>query len=170
MEELKLCPKCGNEALKFSEGKKLSCDSCDFTLFHNVAGAVAVLVTCGDEILLTRRNQEPKKGKLDLAGGFVDPAESAEETCLRELYEEMNLKVDISKLNYLASLPNIYEYKNILYNTLDLFYEYPVAEKFDVELEVSEISEAVWLNKSEINLKEIAFDSQRIFLKKFIGQ
>lgn len=170
MEELKFCPKCGSQTLSFSEGKKLSCSSCSFVLFHNVAGAVAVLVTFEDEILFTRRNQEPKKGKLDLAGGFTDPSESAEETCVRELREEMNIEVEISQLQYLASKPNIYEYKNILYNTLDLFYQYPVKEKFSPELEISEISETVWLKKSEIDLDDIAFDSQRDFLKKMIHQ
>ena len=168
MEYLKFCPKCGNESLNWDGEKKWNCKVCDYVLFHNVAGAVAVVIKFGDEILLTRRNQEPKKGKLDLAGGFVDPKESAEETCVRELYEEMKIRIDISKLKYLASLPNIYEYKNIIYNTLDLFYEYHISEKFEVNLEISEISEAVWLNKKQINLEDIAFDSQRIFLEKYL--
>ena len=168
MNALKFCPKCGNESLKWDGEKKWSCSECDYVLFHNVAGAVAVLVKFEDEILFTRRNQEPKKGKLDLSGGFVDPKESAEETCVRELFEEMKLKVDISQLKYLASLPNIYEYKNIIYNTLDLFYEYQVDEKFDVNLEISEISDAVWLKKEEIDLEAIAFDSQKIFLEKYL--
>ena len=168
MQDLKFCPKCGNESLSWDGEKKWNCKVCDYVLFHNVAGAVAVVIKFGDEILLTRRNQEPKKGKLDLAGGFVDPKESAEETCARELFEEMKIKIDISKLKYLASLPNIYEYKNIIYNTLDLFYEYHISEKFEVNLEISEISEAVWLHKEQINLDDIAFDSQRKFLEKYL--
>ncbi|WP_332031912.1 NUDIX hydrolase [Kaistella sp.] len=167
MDYLKFCPKCGNESLNWDGEKKWNCKVCDFILFHNVAGAVAVVIKCGDEILLTRRNQEPKKGKLDLAGGFVDPKESAEETCARELFEEMKMRIDISKLKYLASLPNIYEYKNIIYNTLDLFYEYESDEKFEVNLEISEISETVWLKIQDINPDDIAFDSQRIFLEKY---
>ena len=167
MKDLKFCPKCGNESLIWDGEKKWSCKNCDYVLFHNVAGAVAVVIKYGDEILLTRRNQEPKKGKLDLAGGFVDPKESAEETCARELFEEMKIKIDISKLKYLASLPNIYEYKNIIYNTLDLFYEYESEEKFEVKLEISEISETVWLKIKDINPAEIAFDSQRFFLEKY---
>lgn len=167
MENLKFCPKCGNPTLKWDGEKKWSCSHCDYVLFHNIAGAVAVLIKCGDEILFTKRNQEPKKGKLDLAGGFADPKESAEETCVRELFEEMKIEVDISKLKYLASLPNVYEYKNIIYNTLDLFYEYEVEEKFDVKLEISEISETVWIKKSEINPEEIAFDSQKIFFGRY---
>ena len=131
--------------------------------------AVAVIIKFNDEILFTRRNQEPKKGKLDLAGGFVDPKESAEETCVRELFEEMKIKVDISQLKYLASLPNTYEYKNILYNTIDLFYEYEVAEKLELQLELSEISETIWLKKNEVNIEDIAFDSQKIFFKNYIN-
>ena len=167
MKDLKFCPKCGNESLSWDGEKKWNCKDCDYVLFHNVAGAVAVVIKCGDEILLTRRNQEPKKGKLDLAGGFVDPKESAEETCARELFEEMKIKIDISKLKYLASLPNIYEYKSIIYNTLDIFYEYESEEKFEVKLEISEISETVWLKIKDIKPAEIAFDSQRFFLEKY---
>lgn len=167
MENLKFCPKCGNESLNWDGEKKWNCKVCDYVLFHNVAGAVAVVIKCGNEILLTRRNQEPKKGKLDLAGGFVDPKETAEETCARELFEEMKIKIDISKLKYLASLPNIYEYKNIIYNTLDIFYEYESEEKFEVKLEISEISETVWLKIKDIKPAEIAFDSQRFFLEKY---
>lgn len=168
MNNLKFCPKCGNETLLWDGEKKWSCSNCDFVLYNNVAGAVAVLVKCGDEIFFTKRNQEPKKGKLDLAGGFVDPKESAETTCERELYEELKLKIDTSKLRYLASLPNVYHYKGIDYNTLDLFYEYEVSEKFDVNLEISEISETRWISLKEINLEDIAFDSQRIFFENYI--
>ena len=167
MEPLRYCPKCGNESLNWDGEKKWNCSKCGFVLFHNVAGAVAVIIRFKDEILLTKRNQEPKKGKLDLAGGFVDPRESAEQTCVRELFEEMKIQVDISKLKYLASSSNNYEYKSIVYNTLDLFYEYEVEEKFEADLEISEISDTVWLKIDEINPDEIAFDSQRIFLEKY---
>ena len=169
MSDLKFCPKCGKPSLQWDGEKKWSCSSCDYVLFHNVAGAVAVVIKHNDEILFTRRNQEPKKGKLDLAGGFVDPKESAEETCVRELFEEMKIKVDLSQLKYLASLPNTYEYKNILYNTIDLFYEYEVAEKLELQLELSEISETIWLKKNEVNIEDIAFDSQKIFFKNYIN-
>lgn len=165
MKILKYCPSCGEETLHWDGEKKWSCPNCNFSLYNNVAGAVAVVIRCGDEIYLTRRNRDPKKGKLDLAGGFVDPKESAEETCKRELFEELQLDIDISNLKYLTSLPNIYQYKEIDYNTIDLFYEYNVSEKFEVNLELSEISEAIWIPLKELDLEDLAFDSQ----KKFFG-
>ncbi len=165
--DLTYCPSCGTESLQWDEEKKWSC-GCGFVLYHNVASAVAVLIRHRNDIFFTRRNQDPQKGKLDMAGGFVDPRESAEDTCCRELYEELGLLIDISQLKYLASLPNIYRYKDISYNTLDLFYEYEVDEKFDVELELSEISETVWIEKTRIDLEELAFDSQKKFLWNYL--
>lgn len=165
---LKYCSQCGKETLLWSEGKKWHCAECDFVLYHNCAAAVAVLVTCGKEIMLTRRNQDPAKGKLDLAGGFTDPCETAETTCVRELKEELNIEIQPEKLRYLMSLPNVYHYKNIDYNTLDLFFEYAVESKFSVEVEKSEILEIVWLKKEEIVLENLAFASQRIFFEKYL--
>lgn len=168
MKTLKYCPSCGKESLNWDGEKKWSCPNCNFTLYNNVAGAVAVVIRHLDEIYLTRRNRDPKKGKLDLAGGFVDPKESAEETCKRELFEELQLDVDISNLKYLTSLPNVYQYKEIDYNTIDLFYEYNVSEKFEVNLELSEISEAVWIPLKELDLEDIAFDSQKKFFEEYL--
>lgn len=165
MITLEFCPQCGNKTLQWDGEKKWSCPNCQFTLYNNVAGAVAVVIRCGEEVYLTRRNQNPKLGKLDLAGGFVDPRESAEETCKRELFEELKIEIDTSKLKYICSLPNVYQYKNIDYNTLDLFYEYEVTEKFEANLELSEISETFWIPLKDVNLEDIAFDSQRKFFE-----
>ena len=168
MTELTFCPKCGKQKLNWDGRQKWSCGVCDYVLYHNTAAAVAVLIKHGDEILFTRRNQEPKKGKLDLAGGFVDPAESAEETCARELKEELQISIETSQLQYLCSLPNVYEYKNISYNTLDLFFEYEVLEKLELKLELSEISETVWIKAADLNLEDLAFDSQKLSFKKYL--
>ena len=165
MITLEFCPQCGNKTLQWDGEKKWSCPNCQFTLYNNVAGAVAVVIRCGEEVYLTRRNQNPKLGKLDLAGGFVDPRESAEETCKRELFEELKIEIDTSKLKYICSLPNVYQYKNIDYNTLDLFYEYEVTEKFEANLELSEISETFWIPLKDVTLEDIAFDSQRKFFE-----
>lgn len=167
MKDLKFCPKCGDDTLIWDGEKKLSCDVCDYVMFHNCAAAVAVVIKCGDEFLFTKRNQEPAKNKLDLAGGFVDPKESAEDASARELFEEMNLKIDKKQLKFICSLPNVYRYKNIDYNTLDLFFEYSVKEKFQVKLDVSEISEVVWIKKDALKIDNLAFESQKQFFKMY---
>lgn len=167
MTKLTICPNCGEKNLHWDNEKKWSCNACSFVLYHNVASAVAVLVKCGDEILLTKRNQNPAIGKLDLPGGFVDPKESAETTCKRELWEELKIDINTSKLVYITSLPNTYIYKDILYNTLDMFYMYEVDEKPNFCIEKSEIISTVWIDSNNINIDEIAFDSQEYFFETF---
>ena len=120
-----------------------------------------------DKILFTRRSQYPEKGKLDLPGGFVDPKESAEYACYRELKEELNIEIDIQKLKFLMSLPNVYHYQGIDYNTLDLFFEYRLDKKILMSLEKNEISEILWLKRENIDIKDIAFSSQQKFLQRF---
>ena len=170
MENLKYCPKCGQESLQWNNITRFSCSNCDFVLYHNTAAAVAVIIKYQDELFFTVRNQEPGKGKWDLSGGFTDPKETSEETCSRELNEELGLKINPKEFKYLGSQPNIYPYKNIDYNTLDLFYLYEVEEKFEIQLEESEISETSWVKASELDLDKIAFESQKRFLKNYIDK
>lgn len=52
--------------------------------------ADAVVIQSG-HILMVERKMEPGKGLWALPGGHIDPDETAEEACLRELYEEAGL-------------------------------------------------------------------------------
>lgn len=167
MKHLKYCAQCGGSTLLWDGEKRWSCSECDYVLFHNCAAAVAVVLRCGDEIMLTRRNREPGKGKFDLAGGFADPGESMETTCVRELYEELQLVIHPERLRMLMSLPNVYHYKGIDYNTLDVFFEYELDSKFTPVLEVSEVSEIIWIPLSQVNESDIAFASQQRFFERY---
>jgi ADP-ribose pyrophosphatase YjhB (NUDIX family) len=136
--------------------------------YNNTAAAVAVVIKCGSEVMLTRRNQDPSHGKLDLAGGFIDFEETAENACRRELFEEMQIEVDESRLKYICSIPNTYPYKDILYHTMDLFFEYEVTENLMLYSKSMRFLIQSGLRKMKLILNEIAFESQNYFLKKQI--
>ena len=57
-------------------------------------------------IVLIRRKNPPFRGELALPGGFVDVGESVEDACIREAYEETNIKVTIKKLIGVFSDPS----------------------------------------------------------------
>ena len=97
------------------------CSSCGFVFYINAAAAVATFIRNeAGELLVCRRAKEPAKGTLDLAGGFVDENETAEEAVSREIAEELQAK--ITHAEYLFSLPNSYEYSGMSIPTLDLFF------------------------------------------------
>lgn len=161
------CPNCSSKNISFLENKKIVCQDCNFEYYHNVAGAVAVILKKEDSILLTQRNQEPQKGKWDLPGGFIDPNETAEHCCFRELNEELNIKIDTKKLQYIASEPNTYLYKNILYNTIDMFFLLEFQDEI-TNFDSIELQAFHWIKFTEVSLETIAFDSQRKVLNKII--
>ncbi|QCX52990.1 NUDIX domain-containing protein [Elizabethkingia sp. JS20170427COW] len=167
MKNLRICPECGKETLSF-DGRKMDCDGCGFTFYNNTAAAVAVVIKYQDEIMFTLRNQQPGKGKFDLAGGFIDFEETAEDACARELHEELNINIQPEKLKYICSLPNIYLYKDVEYHTMDLFFEYEVDEKFKVTLAEEEVSAIKWVKKGELKIEDLAFNSQKRFFEGYL--
>jgi ADP-ribose pyrophosphatase YjhB (NUDIX family) len=136
--------------------------------FQNVAAAVAVIIEKENRILFTVRNREPKLGMLDLPGGFTDPDETTEQTCARELKEELNLEIPLEDFNYFKSQPNDYLYKGIPYKTEDLVFITEIPENAELKLEESEIHSIKWIRKDEINLEEIGFDSLRKVVEEYI--
>jgi mutator protein MutT len=115
------CPKCGAVDFVKKSNKLFICNKCNFNFYMNTAAAVAgIIKDSSGRILMTIRRFAPMAGKLDLPGGFVDANETAEEALIREIREELNL--DIKDLKYYKSIPNLYHFKEITYNTLDLIY------------------------------------------------
>jgi 8-oxo-dGTP diphosphatase len=66
----------------------------------------AVVKYSENSIVLIRRKNPPFRGEFALPGGFVDVGETVEEACIRETYEETNIRVTIKKLIGVFSAPN----------------------------------------------------------------
>jgi ADP-ribose pyrophosphatase YjhB (NUDIX family) len=164
MHVLKFCPSCGEDTLQQHCLKSLQCAICQCTLYLNPAAGVGAIITCGADILLAVRGQEPCAGKLDIPGGFVDYGETAEQALARELKEELNLDVDIdlemASPTYFCSFPNTYPYRGIVYQTLDFFFLIPLHQK-PVVRAGDDVAAYVWMRRADLSLEEIAFASGR---------
>ncbi len=163
--KLNYCPNCGKKEIVFREVKYWSCTECGFRLFHNVAGATALLIFHSNELLLIKRNQEPAKGLWDLPGGFIDPNETTEEAVVREVEEELYLKIKPSEVLYLGSEPNVYLYEKMAYRTIDLFFSIEI-QKMPKSWNKEEIQEWQWVSKEKFSLESLAFDSMKRFFSK----
>jgi len=159
------CPSCGSRDVFFDDVKEFSCKACSFTYYHNVAAAVDAILEFDGKIVLIRRGKEPGKGKLDLPGGFVDPKETAEEAVRREIREE--LRIDVGTLKYLGSYPNIYEYRDVVYQTCDLFF-YSRIDAIPTDCDRIEVAELVLMNPADVPYDRIAFQSVRVCLRQLL--
>lgn len=169
MSYFKFCPHCASQNIEFENHRRFECFDCGMVYFQNVAAAVAVIIEKDGKILFTVRNREPKLGMLDLPGGFTDPDESSEETCARELKEELGIKIATESFTYFKSQPNDYLYKGIPYKTEDLVFIARLPDIAEFKLEYSEIQSVKWIEKGKINLEEIGFDSLRKAVEEYLA-
>lgn len=170
MHAFKYCPNCKSDNFKFPDQRRFECHDCGMIFYQNIAAAVGIIIEHKEKLLFTIRNKNPKKGYLDLPGGFTDPNETAEETCARELKEELNIKIAPQHFKYFTSRPNIYEFKDFSYKTEDLIFtaEFPV--ETTVELEAEEIQAIKWIDRSEIDITKIAFKSLQSAVKAYLKE
>ena len=163
------CPACGKKGIVL-KGSRFSCPDCGFVYYHNTAAATGCVIRAGEKVVLLVRGREPALGKLDLPGGFVDPGEGLLEGLMRELREELGWEPPIPPgktaadiFTLFASFPNTYPYRNIVYNTCDIFFTVsaPGLTEKNLSPEAEEISKLRFIRLEEINLDDLAFDSTR---------
>ncbi len=131
--------------------------------FSNACAAVCALILDSEgKLLVTRRAKDPKKGMLDLPGGFVDPFESVEEALERELREELGVAVSDAK--YLCSFPNQYVYSGLTYFTIDLAFICSIDDISKIE-PADDVEDIVFMAPQSINADDIAFDSIRNIIR-----
>jgi ADP-ribose pyrophosphatase YjhB (NUDIX family) len=113
--DLRYCSYCGNEYARSAAGsheRTLRCVQCGREPVTSGAGpALLVLVAlfADDRVLLQRRGVPPYAGCWAPPGGFVEAGESLEEAAVREVWEEVRVKLDPRQLtpSALISLPPI---------------------------------------------------------------
>jgi mutator protein MutT len=152
------CPACGGSDFPVDSRKSRRCSACGFTFFINAGAAVAVILECDGELLLTVRAEDPGRGALGLPGGFVDPGESLEQALRREVQEEIGL--ELPDVEYLASYPHSYQDGDVRIPTCDAVFLCRVPERPDVRA-LDEVSEVRWIAAADIALEDIAFPSLR---------
>ena len=84
------CSACGQPTLAIEGGWKRVCESCRTEHFPRTDPVVIMLPTIGERCLLGRQAVWPK-GMYSALAGFLEPGESIEEACAREVYEEAGL-------------------------------------------------------------------------------
>ena len=85
------CPNCGQPSEPTDGGWKRVCASCKAEHFPRTDPVVIMLPAHGERCLLGRQAAWPK-GTYSALAGFLEPGESIEEACAREIWEEAGLR------------------------------------------------------------------------------
>jgi ADP-ribose pyrophosphatase YjhB (NUDIX family) len=164
----RFCPRCGDGAFRARPDRKaVVCAACGYQHFINSVLAAGVFIRDAQgRILLIRRLRDPAKGKLGLPGGFSDPYESAEDTARREVREEIN--IELGPLRYVASYANRYAFQGLVYPTADVYFAADAISLAPLRA-LEDVQEIVFLAPRDIVAEELAFDSLRYALGRYLG-
>ena len=131
----KFCGVCG-APMKFHTDISKRCTQCGKEVWPQLATAVIVLVSRGDEVLLVHAKNF-RGDFYGLVAGFVETGETLEEAVCREVMEETGLT--IKNLHYYGSQPWPYPCGLMV----GFLAEY---DNGDIHLQRSELSRGAWFN------------------------
>lgn len=134
------CGRCGAKMRVDVAERAMRCDSCGAINYPRISPCIIVLVTRGEHMLLARNANFPGPMYSTLAG-FIEAGETAEETLVREVEEEVGLAV--KNLRYFQS--QSWPFPNQL--MLGYFAEYAGGE---IQVDGVEIADAQWFHPSEL--------------------
>ena len=89
------CVRCGAPLRRVANRGHLEirCPRCRFLIFDYPRACAGTVVMKGDRVLMLRRAHLPKRGWLDIPGGFMEANETIENAARRELREETGLEL-----------------------------------------------------------------------------
>ncbi|HWA63181.1 MAG TPA: NAD(+) diphosphatase [Caulobacteraceae bacterium] len=133
------CASCGEPSEVADGGWKRVCPSCKAEHFPRTDPVVIMLPVKGEKCLLGRQAAWPK-GMFSALAGFLEPGESIEEACARELMEEAALRA--VKVDYHSTQP--WPYPSSL--MIGLIAE---VENEDAAPDQTELDEVRWFTRDE---------------------
>ena len=159
---IKHCKNCGN-AVEYrlpDDGdtkQRAVCPACGTVHYENPLNVVGTVPYWGDQVLLCKRNIEPRWGKWTLPAGFMELNETVAEGAARETLEESGA---VFELEGLFSLVNVAQVGQV-----HLFYRARLlSEQFDPG---HETLEARLFTEAEIPWEEIAFRTVKETLTRY---
>jgi ADP-ribose pyrophosphatase YjhB (NUDIX family) len=99
---IKHCKTCGGaaryEVPPNDNRERATCSVCGTIHYENPLNVVGTVPVWGDEVLLCRRNIEPRYGLWTLPAGFMELGETTAEGALRETVEEAGARIELQGL------------------------------------------------------------------------
>lgn len=138
------------------------CTACSTVHYENplnVVGTVPIWGDSGDQVLLCKRNIEPRKGKWTLPAGFMELDETAKEGAARETVEEAGAEFEMQDLFALMNVVRV--------GQVHLFYRAKLlSPDFNPGFETME---AKLFTEADIPWEEIAFKTVRETLIRYFA-
>lgn len=155
--------------MTLSQGNRIDCSACEFTLYFNPTSSAGALIFDEEgRLIVIERARDPRKGTYGVPGGFADFGERLEEVVVRETKEETNL--DIIHATFFASFPNVYQYRNVNYDVMDVYFIAKVKTFDSIVAEKEEVACVNRVDPAGVPEEKWAFKSLRNAIAKYLKE
>jgi len=135
------------------------CPACHTIHYINPLNVVGTIPLWGDQVLLCKRNIEPRKGKWTLPAGFMELGETTAEGAARETVEEAGAQFEMHALFSLINVARVGQV-HLFYRATLLSPEFAPG---------TETQEALLFNEADIPWDELAFRTVKETLEHFFA-
>lgn len=156
--ENRYCGTCGTPLQHDSKERMMQCPNCHFMSYPKISPCIIVGITDGNRILMTKYRGRVYK-EYSLVAGYVEIGETLEQTVMREVMEEVGLKV--KNIQYYGNQPWA------MSSTLLCGFFAEVDGDTTVTLEEEELAESRWFEREEITLEADDFSLTREMIMEF---
>ena len=163
-EAIRHCRQCGaSVAYRLPDDgdtkQRAICTACHTVHYENPLNVVGTVPHWGDQVLLCKRNIEPRKGKWTLPAGFMELGESTSQGAARETSEEAGAQFIMEDLLTVLSVPRV--------GQVHLYYRARLTS--DVFDPGHETMEARLFKENEIPWDELAFRTVKETLEHYFA-
>ncbi len=158
---IKHCRECGT-AVAYGvpaddNRERAICPACHLVHYENPLNVVGTVPFWQDQVLLCRRNIEPRRGLWTLPAGFMELGETTAEGALRETIEEAGARVEMGGLFTMLNI--------VRAGQVHIFY---LAQLLDTRFDPGpETIEAALFTEAQIPWDELAFRTTRVTLERY---
>lgn len=161
---IKFCKNCGSAVVyripdDGDTRERAVCPACHAIHYENPLNVVGTVPHWGDQVLLCKRNIEPRWGKWTLPAGFMELGETTAEGAARETDEEAGAHIELQDLFTVMSVPRV--------GQVHLFYRARLLS--DQFAPGHETIEARLFREDEIPWDEIAFRTVKETLEHYFA-
>ena len=155
------CRACGADAAyrvpPDDNRERAICGACGEIHYENPINVVGTVPVWGDQVLLCRRNIEPRYGLWTLPAGFMELGETLRDGALRETIEEAGAQVEMQELYTMLNVVRV--------GQVHFFYR---AQLLDTRFDPGpETIEARLFREDEIPWEQIAFRTVKETLRRW---
>lgn len=133
------CANCGHETAIVEAGWKRTCPQCKTEHFPRTDPVAIMLAVHGDKCLLGR-GVGFRAGFISALAGFIEPGETIEEGCARELMEEVGVTVTSARI--IANQPWPFPSQLMIGLIADV-------SGFDLTIDKNEVTDAIWFTRNQ---------------------